>query len=79
MRLRIIRKVAAVSTAIHGFLILAVDVDCESNLVAPFPLRADGMGLAFADLLAEAADEDRGSYATHTGYDRATGSLKGER
>ena len=31
----------------------------EPYLAAPFPLRADGMGLAFADLLAESADEDR--------------------
>jgi hypothetical protein len=50
-----------VSTALRGLFRMAVPADREPYLAAPFPLRADGVGLAFADLLAQSTDEDRGS------------------
>src|SRR5262249_58824745 len=61
--LRTVRKIATVSTALRGLFRMAVPADREPYLAAPFPLRADGVGLAFADLLAQATHEDRGSGA----------------
>src|SRR5215475_15461068 len=42
-----VRKIATVSTALRGLFRMAVPADREPYLAALFPLRADGVGLAF--------------------------------
>jgi hypothetical protein len=48
-------------TSTGGLFRMADPADRVPSLAAPFPLRSHGVGLAFADLLVQATDKDRGS------------------